>query len=262
MPDSTLPDVRVQTLAVLFASTRGMGANGVADMVLVTPEGQPNYVTTFGPAGLSGLHQNIKDLLAGLGEVPAHIPLPGTALPGQIPDSPQTKEFFGQTYDVEVLQMLGVLVMRANLLDQALIELDSAVTGMPLAQAEARYHASTNMKARLDTIRASISASAFNNHMISGVIDALDTVKGITDRRNALIHAHWTFRNGKHRAKSARPNTAKPVTEITVTKKNIMLLAEDYYSASVLLLGVTRSLAVIAAEIAAPTPSATEPKES
>lgn len=262
MSNPTLPDERFQTHAVLLASTRGMGENGFADMIFITPENQLNYVTNFGPVGLAGLLQNIKDILSGLGEVPQHMPLPGTALEGKIPEAKNTKEYFGQTYDTDVLQLLGVLVMRANLLDQGLIELDCAVAKMPLAQAEARYHASTNMKARLDIIRASIGASDLPEAIRTGAIDALDKVKGVVDRRNTLIHSHWTFRNGKHRAQSARPNTTKPLVEITVTMKNLLTLAEDYYTVSLLLHAVTQTISQSAAASTASTPSSTDAAES
>lgn len=231
----------------------------MTDMIFVTPDDQSNFVTTFGPVGLAGLHQNIKDTLSGLGEVPQHIPLPNTALVGEIPETTKTKEFFGQIYDTEVLQMLGVLLMRANLLDQNLIELDSAVTGMTLEHAHARYHSTTNMKARLDILRASISISKFSEFTRSGAIDALDNAKGVTDRRNALVHSHWSFRNGKHRATVSRPNTSKPDREITVTAKTVLALAEDYYTVTLHLTGVTQSILRMAAEITASTPAEGDP---
>ena len=53
-----------------------------------------------------------------------------------------------------MLEILGVLIIRANLVEDALVSMLTALLETPRERAEALFYASQNMKARLDTIQA------------------------------------------------------------------------------------------------------------
>ena len=70
---------------------------------------------------------------------------------------PNTKVFFDQAFDVELLQIIGVLVIRANLLERALVKLLGELLKITEDQANAIFYASVSNKAKLRiTSRSSI----------------------------------------------------------------------------------------------------------
>lgn len=215
---------RFHTLSFTAAIASGGEEGGYVDIIFNTPSGEPDLVTEFGPIGLRGLYETLGFALARLPEFPTY----ENSQREEERFGPKTKVFFGEEFDVEVIQALGVFLIRVNQLDDGLIKIYSAITGTSYKQAKAAYYASSNMKARLDVIRAISSVSDLPNTLPQMVVKVLDQVKKITDQRNTLFHARWSFRSGRHRATIAKPNAKNDNAEITVTKKMILNLAESY----------------------------------
>jgi hypothetical protein len=220
---------------VATAAMQGEGKSGWVDLHLFTAEGQPNYATLLSPEGVHGLAQS---LLQAVQSMPTPPPINvinlGGRLQGRITYGPQTKTYFGDTYSLPVIQAMGVLMIRANLLDQRLIDLSAALTGATIAQATNQYYASVNMKARLDSIRAILPVSEISDLLISQIEG--DSIKKASDRRNDLVHARWNSRKGKHRAVIYKPNAKVKTTEVTVNEKHVLDIAEAFAGAHALLI--------------------------
>jgi len=252
---------RFHTGVFTLVSATNEGARGHLDIQFFSDSGK-KYATTFTPSGVQQLSSMLLGHLAQMGMPPEQPPqFPGEALPGAIPEGEKTKTYFGQQYDTDVIQALGVLVIRANQLDYGLIGLYAALTGISETLSANQYYASTNMKARVDVIRSVSDPDEIGKDAVSIVFDAMDRVKRVSDRRNDLIHARWSFRNGKHRADVIKPNSKTKVTELTVTAKMVMSLAEDYMTASLILEVARQSVlrARSAVRSAGSTPSSTDP---
>jgi len=220
---------RFHTTHFITAAYSGNSTTGWCDLHFFTPEGEPNYCTLLSPQGVQSLAGQLKRVSDAL---PTQPPIPVHALKGQLPGSitygPHTKTYFGQRYDLRVIQALGVLTIRANLLDQLLIELTIQLTGGNPRQVAAQYYSSVNMKARLDNVRALLEVSDLPSDLTARLRETLDKVKKVTDRRNDLIHAQWTFRKGKHRAVLYRPISKVKEAEITVTEQLVLGIADGY----------------------------------
>lgn len=254
--------IRVHTVNFATAALLGNSTAGWVDLHLFTADGQPNYATLLSPEGVHSLAQG---LLQALQSMPKPPPIPVISLGGRhqgsISYGPQTKTYFGETYSLPIIQAMGVLMIRANLLDQRLIDLSAALTGTTSAQAMNQYYASVNMKARLDSIRAILPVSDLSDVLISQIERALDRVKKASDRRNDLVHARWNSRKGKHRAVIFKPNAKIKVAEVTVTEKYVLEVAEAFAGAHALLIAAVQAVESSrnAASMTAATPSSTDP---
>jgi hypothetical protein len=255
--------VRFHTIHFSTATMQGNGTSGWVDLHFYTGGNGPNYVTLLSPEGVQGIAANFLEALSLMPTPPAipRIDL-GGRLPGAIRQGLQTKTYFGDVYSLPVIQAMGVLMIRANLLDQQIIDLAAALTGASVAQATNQYYASVNMKARLDSIRSILPVSDLSDDLIGHIERALDRVKKVSDRRNDLVHARWSSRNGKHRATVYKPNARVKTAEITINEKHILEIAEAYSTAHGLLLSAGYMVrdARNAASSAAATPSSTEPE--
>lgn len=231
---------RFHTLHFLSAAPQGGGWSGSCDLHFLTPPGQQNYVTMLSPEGVQELHRYLSSVLASLPKPPSiSFPVLGGQIAGTLTYGPDTKTYFGQNYKIDIIQTLGVLTIRANIIDQALIDMMCALTGVSPEQGHAQYYATVNMKARLDAVRAVLPVSGLSEDLTGDITTALEKTKAAADRRNDLVHARWSFRKGKHRATIFRPNSKTKQAEITVTEKHILEIAEAYAVATTLLIAGT-----------------------
>jgi len=155
---------------------------------------------------------------------------PGANTPGKPHEGPKTTTFFGQAYSDDILKALGVLMIRANLLEQSLISLLSAISGLDIEQSKSLFFSTHNTKARLDMIRALSIASKLNADVIAGLEKTLKSVNAVLGRRNELVHGHWKFVNDKFVVTLSTPNGKEKTKDIPVTAKSIEQLAADYHS--------------------------------
>ncbi len=223
----------------------GNGTGGVVDLLLFTPGDETNYATLL---SAEGTWQLANALVGAAGSIPKLPPVAPANVAGQMagkpPKGPGTQTYFDQTYDTAVIQALGVLVIRVNLLDQKLIELSAAVSGLKLKQAHNQYYSTANMKAKLDSLRSILDVSELTEDIIRQIKSVLDFVKKVSDRRNDLIHGRWSYRSGKHRTVKYSPNSKVKEAEITVTEKLVLNLVEDYGIAHMRLMSAISSVAI------------------
>ena len=221
----TLPNtVRFHTSSFMFAAPRGDGWSGFCDLTFITPEQQADYVTMLSPQGVASMLQNLATIS---GTAPRQYTL-GGKLTGSIKPSKRTTVYFGQSYQNDVAMALGVLMIRANLIDQGLIDLISALTNMSKAQATAQYYSSVNSKARNDSVKAVALNSEISEHTKSFICSTLEKIEKASSKRNSLVHGRWNMRKGKHRVELYKPSAAKTFSEITINEKYILDIAELY----------------------------------
>lgn len=166
----------------------------------------------------------------------------GGKLQGEMTYGQTKKMYFGQNYELSVIQALGVLTIRANIIDNALIVLNCAITGMSREIAAAQYYATTNMKARLDGIKAALGASGIDGAVADCVLSAIEKTQNAANRRNEIVHARWSVRKDKFRAEVYAPNKRNKVVELTVTEKFVLEICEAYYVAFTLLVAATQGV--------------------
>ncbi len=228
--------IRFNTMAFVATILRGNGWTGCCDIYFHTAEGKPDYATVLGPEGVQQLMSMLRSAQLGLPTAP---PIRSAQRDKKVFASitygPETLTYFGQPYKADVIKAMGVLMIRVNIVDQELIDLTVALTETSAPQIRAQYYATTNMKARLDGIRALLPVSNFRPSVITAIEATLKRIKKAADRRNDLVHARWTFRRGKHRAVLYRPTGKVKETEITVSARQILDIAEAYDSAILLL---------------------------
>lgn len=60
------------------------------------------------------------------------------------------------------------------------------------------------------------------------VLKAIDKAQAVSNRRNDLMHGHWSFHGDKFEVVSIQPNSSKPKASQIVTAKSLETLATDY----------------------------------
>jgi hypothetical protein len=147
--------------------------------------------------------------------------------PGSPKTSSDTVEHFGHIYPEGILSALGLLLVRANLLEKSLLGLLQKVSDLDQQKTDALFFSTVNMKARLDMIAAlnRVSTEETNKKIIT---DILDSVKKVTDRRNTWFHGFWAYKNDKFEVTTIQPGSNQRVTKSIVTNKEVMKLCSDY----------------------------------
>jgi hypothetical protein len=257
MTDSAGRPVGFQSEGVFTEVLLG-GQSGSLKFTFITPPDQPNYETVIGPKLTVMLAQQLQFAAS---NVPSLSDRFGLDLPGRKPAKGKTATYFGQEYPVPILQALGVLMVRVNLLEVSLVELLGVIGGLTLRQAEALFFSTVNMKARFDMIRALAANSDLPLAALNNISDAIARARAVTERRNDLVHGRWSFLGDKFEVTRIEPNTTKALKPQVVTRKSLEQLATDYrlagafVKACVPLLSQERSMA----EKTSRTPSSGEP---
>ena len=112
---------------------------------------------------------------------------------------------FGQTYNRKMLEILGVLIIRANLVEDALVSMLTALLETPRERAEALFYASQNMKARLDMIQAVASKAGLSPGDLQFFADVIKKVESVSRQRNQLVHGEWEFKGDKFSVQERKP---------------------------------------------------------
>ncbi|HEX8665222.1 MAG TPA: hypothetical protein VF744_14465 [Beijerinckiaceae bacterium] len=212
---------------------------GNLDFRFIMPSGVVTR-TTIGPELAVMFASMLDEALASLPrppKTPRH-GFPGTRVPGGATEAETKATYFGQAYPIDILQALGVLMIRANLLERSLIELLSGLSQIETRRAEALFYSTVNMRARLDMIKALVPACSLEEREASRITRLLDRVNGISRRRNDLVHGQWSFARDKLRVE---PSGVK-AQPIHVTAQYILKLASDYRRIGVLLTTLGRTL--------------------
>lgn len=205
-------------------------SNSAVEFTFWTPD-DDIYKTRIGPDLAAQMLASLRSCLEMIPQSSSHPTLGqmfGTTVPGKPHETAKAVTYFGQSYDPAILQALGVLMVRVNLLENNLVHLLAYVSGLSHDQAEAALQATNNMKARRDLIAALVPSSRHTLEKRAKVIDALERVKTVFNRRNALIHGQWSFKNDKFLVSSFQPIAARPRTERVETIKSLLEIAANY----------------------------------
>lgn len=154
------------------------------------------YETLIGPELLGTLGSQI------VGEI-ARMPNPPTTwIEGSRATKPvygavstdDVSHHFGQDYPRKSLELLGVFLIRANLLESALVDLLMMLSGLNRERAEAIFYASANHKARIDTISALLHTSNLDESYRDRFEKLMGKAAKLARQRNALVHGEWKFK--------------------------------------------------------------------
>lgn len=235
---------RFHTLAFLMAAPQGNGTTGFVDLTFVTPETEPNHITCLSPEGVISLSIDLNTVISSM---PTKPKIPAISLGGRVQGElsygPTKKQYFGQYYELDIIQALGILTIRANLIDNALIDLMAAITGSSRDVMAAQYYATTNMNARIQSITAILEPSGLGEQEIEQIAEALDLVQRAASRRNDLVHGSWSERRGKFRVKVFKPTSKKKTVEHAISETFILSICESYYQAHTFVTVATQAAA-------------------
>ncbi|WP_035424069.1 hypothetical protein, partial [Asticcacaulis benevestitus] len=153
-----------------------------------------------------------------------------------------TAKHFGQDYPSDVTELLGVLMIRVNLIEGVLIDLLAAVAEMKRERAEVLFFSTVNMKARLDMIRGLLKKSELSDPTMGNVTKGLDRVKAANDQRNELVHGHWKFHTDKFEVVITQPGNVDVQKTLIVTAKSVGILISAYRLAGAFLEGCIHTI--------------------
>lgn len=158
-----------------------------------TPQ-RVSYSTKLGPQAAYQLYRSLDESLSTLPMPPiseegGSIKVPGPGHKG----GGHLVTYFGQNYRADILQTLGVLMIRANVLDHSLIKLLAILTRIDHGTAEAMFHALRNTSARLEMIQATVPFAGLDELVVKAVRRALAEAASASAERNTIVHGNWEF---------------------------------------------------------------------
>lgn len=255
MPSS--PDVvNFETRTAGAATLHGNGVDGAVQLNFVTMQGQL-LVTVFGPQLARMLHDSLGQALAASPTPHFAAPSLGRDVPGKASGVVKPAVFFDQEYPADLLQALGVLVIRVNLIEKSLVKLLAALIGQSEQFAEAMFYATSNNKARIDLLLATLPHADLVGHEGSQLSALLTDYISLSKQRNALIHGHWAFKKEKFTVHTYEPGSKGKKTQLPIASvRSLLQLAADYRTCGMALDGHALTIAArnTATKIA-PTPS-------
>jgi hypothetical protein len=224
------------TAAVYTIIPKGNNTNGAVQFCFHTDTG--TILSTMISAELaSQMASQLVHLLSTMPNPPR--PSDYSKLQSQLPGSPykgnaKTAVYYGQEYRTDILQIIGVLIIRANLLEKSLVRLLATLLEISEARSDAIFYSSQNAKARSDMIRASLEQAKLNEALTEGIAGTIERVDSISRRRNLLVHGEWEFKGDKFVVREKKP-LLKSSTERIETLKAIEALATEYHDTAVII---------------------------
>lgn len=231
--DNPQPDIPFDTEIMASMSMMGNGSGGHVILRFLTPA-DVWLTTSFGPALAAQLANDLTSSLMRMAIPPENWerPMMVSPLKGKTRSS-NTITYFGQDYPRDIVEVLGIIIIRANLLESQLISLLTLVSDMDVKRSEIAFFSARTNQARLDLIRHMTPESRLTDEEKSTVITHLGKVKAIATQRNALVHGEWSFKADKF-AVSERSATQKTKSQDTiVSHKSLTELATRYHDEAV-----------------------------
>lgn len=225
------------TTMVFAAGLHGGEANGHVMLHFFTPSGN-GLTTTLNPECSATLEQSLKSALDSLPHRPNPIDVFNSYTPGTEPRTSETSEYFGQNYPTKTLEALGLLMVRANLLDRALVQLFTKLSNLTLEKAEALFFSSRNNPARVSMILALLPTVEMIDEHKKNIGKALEKARSVMDQRNDLVHGEWSFSEEKMKVNLFTPAAVKPekrLRTLNVTAPFIESLASEYRGVTMML---------------------------
>jgi hypothetical protein len=218
--------------STLFTLTTTGEMAGAVEFHFLSPDGN-TYVTLLGPLLTADLSGRLTNALSRMPEPPEvrantsmQAPLKGTPHSGT-----NTATFFGQSFNKRLLELVGLLIIRANLLESALVRLLASILELRTDMAEAIFYSSQNTKARLDMILAALNASDIHPKTRAEIAKALDQVSNASQTRNMLVHGEWSF-SGEKFSVIEKKALGKKQKQSIQTEKSILELSQRFHDLS------------------------------
>ncbi|MEN3113091.1 hypothetical protein ACFONG_15990 [Uliginosibacterium paludis] len=225
------------TTMVFAGALHGGDAGGQVMLNFFTPSG--NGLTTILNAECAAtLEFSLKNSLDALPHRPKPANIFNTYTPGAESKSSSTTEYFGQQYPSKTLEALGLLMVRANLLDRAMVQLFTKLSGLSTDKAEALFFSSRNNAARVGMIVALLPTVDIKKEQKEDIKKSLDKARSVMDQRNDLVHGEWRFNEDKMAVDLFTPTAPKPEKRhktLTVTPQFIEALASEYRGATMMI---------------------------
>lgn len=234
------PNLRVQlafpTTAVFTLIPKGNGANGAIEFQFLT-DNETTLSTMIGPQLAAEMTSSLLHILSTMPSPPKIHELRGlhSKLKGSEHTGAATEIFFGQSYDTRILKIIGILVIRANLLEGAMARMLAALLEVSVERGEAIFYSSQNMKARSDMLRATIITSNLSEVLKTRVTKCIDKVDKISRRRNQLVHGEWSFSKEKFSVRERKALGNSKVQDAIETYKSIEEICTSFHDETVLL---------------------------
>lgn len=232
--------------------------DGAVQLNFVTMQGQL-FVTIFGPQLARMLHDSLGQALAASPTPDFATPSLGRDVPGKASGVAKPVVFFDQEYPADLLQALGVLVIRVNLIEKSLVRLLAALMDQSEQFAEAMFYASSNNKARIDLMLATLPHADLVGLEEGALSKLLTDYTSLSKQRNALIHGHWAFKKEKFTVHTYEPGSKGKKTQLPIASvRSVLQLAANYRTSGMLIEG--HAMTIAARNIAkktASTPSST-----
>lgn len=227
--------LRFDTSHFIASSGLGSDANGHVTLHLFTTGGLC-FETTFGPVFTADLASTLQNALAMLPNPPPILDTTPPFFPktqGIPPKGTNTETHFGQEYDSGMLKIVGLMIIRANLLEESLVKLLAALLVLPMQRAEALFYSSSNMKARMDMIRAASATSDLGTVLESEVGKQLEKVDRVSRRRNQLVHGEWSFKNDKFSVRERKPLPRTKKQDAIESFASVEQLVTEFFNCTV-----------------------------
>jgi hypothetical protein len=243
----------------------GKAYSGQIILMLKTVGG--HWLATGIGANLAKLmYDQIRRAIAGLAEPPEPSEsnfFDGLFVPGNQKPLQKPLESFGQEYPTEIVQELGIFMIRANLLEMSMIRLLANVAGVDNKISSALFYSTVNVRARITMIQAAVSASNLDGDLRGLITKALVSVSRVTGRRNVLVHGFWKFKSDKVEVESFEPTKSEKSQNEVITAKSLRALTADYYATGLLLEAAAEKVAEWrGGRPAPPSPDSRVPKNS
>lgn len=220
-----------ETSMAVSLTPQGGGENGVVQFLFFTSE-KMVLTTRLGPNLTGELLQSLLQTISNMANPP---PIFETTfrskLSGQSHQGKDTQVHFGQRYKAQILNILGLLVIRANLLEVAMVNMLAALLEVPMERAEAIFYSSQNMKARSDMLRATAKTAKLKPALFDRVLSDIEKIDKVSRRRNQLIHGEWSFKGDKFSVKERKP-LGKTSQDAIESFKSIEVIVEDFNAAT------------------------------
>lgn len=237
------PELSLDTVGAFVGTMIGNGSEGTLMLSLMT-SGGTLVTTVIGPVLANNLASQLLDALALIPESPdvlkseyTRVETPG----GKGHDTQDAVTYFGQEYRADILQMLGLIIVRASALEAELVNLLSLLGSMKREAAEAIFYSSQNNKARLDMMRALVPIAPLADTEKEEALDILKMASSVAERRNHLVHGEWEFKKDKFIVREKKSAAKSSSQEPIATLKSIRSIAYDFNNITVqtrLLIGI------------------------
>lgn len=223
------PNLHFPTISTLAQTMMGNNSGGHIVLHFITNQ-KLTISTELGPFAAALLSNQLNKSLSSMTVPPPewegfnhHAPLKGKS------SASVTVTYFGQDYPRKVIEILGILIIRAGILEKSLIELLSAISASNTAVAETIFYSISNNKGRLDLISNMARRAPIGDSVRDEIVKLMLRIKKISNQRNILVHGDWEFKGDGFIVKERRAVPSNKGQSPIATFKSLSELASRYH---------------------------------